>query len=91
MGDGAELVLAAAHREHDEPVAPRSSERLDDVLLAGEVTLRAGDEHEVSVSIARMLDAAGELAEERIGEVGGDQAEGEARRVTRPRASRLGR
>jgi hypothetical protein len=62
MGNGTQLILAAADGEDDQPVAPAIDERLDDLMLAIGVTLGAGEEHEVSEAIAGVLDAAGQLA-----------------------------
>ena len=78
VGDRAELILATANWEHDQSVAAPVDEGLDDLFLFGGVALGAGEIDEVAVAFARLLDAAGELGEERVGQVGGHQAEGEA-------------
>ena len=91
IGDLAELVLAAADGKDDETVAPAIDERSDHVLLAPVLAFGAGQEDEISVPIARLLDAPRQLGEERVDQVGGNQPDREALRVTRPRASRFGR
>ena len=75
VSDLAELILAAAHGKDDEAVAASIDERTNDVLLAVVLTLRAGEVDEIAVAIAGLLDAPGQLGEERVDEVGGDEAD----------------